>query len=214
MHVALDAGRAQEAVGLMRSIRERGLATDVVERQLALTLVELGRAAEALAVIEPLITAAGESPEPEDLLTYGLALSGVGRNEAAQTEFERGLAIEPSAVRIIEASALVAFRQRHFDQAATRAQRALDLDDTLSASWNILGVALHSSDQTGALEAWQRCVELDPRHFDALFNLGVVAAEMRRVEVARPALERFLAQAPPARYAADFEVARRLLTEL
>jgi len=64
-----------------------------------------------------------------------------------------------------------------------------------------------------AIEAWQRSVTLDPRQFDALFNLGLVAAQAGRREQARTALRQFVATAPPDR-ADDVRKARGVLREL
>ena len=59
-----------------------------------------------------------------------------------------------------------------------------------------------------ALDAWQRSVALDPRQYDALFNIGLVAAQAGRPAQARQALARFVATAPPARFATDIAKAR------
>ena len=62
-----------------------------------------------------------------------------------------------------------------------------------------------------AFASWSRAADLDPRQYDALFNLGVVAAQRGQTDVARKALARFVATAPPAVYARDLQEARRML---
>jgi Tfp pilus assembly protein PilF len=57
-------------------------------------------------------------------------------------------------------------------------------------------------------------VALDSRQYDALFNIGLVAAEAGRREEARRALSRFVATAPPARFAQDIGKARQILARL
>jgi len=69
-------------------------------------------------------------------------------------------------------------------------------------------------DVPGALDAWQRAVELDPRLWDALWNLGVQASRNGRPQVARAALQRFLDAAPRDRYGGDMAEAKRLLAAL
>ena len=61
-----------------------------------------------------------------------------------------------------------------------------------------------------AIEAWTLAVQLEPRNFDALYNLAVTLAREDRA-AARPYLEQFLKTAPPARYAKDRAEVARLL---
>ena len=62
--------------------------------------------------------------------------------------------------------------------------------------------------------AWQRAVDLKPDLRDALWNLGVKAAQHGRPQQARAALERFVAGAPGERYAGDVRKARGMLEGL
>jgi cytochrome c-type biogenesis protein CcmH/NrfG len=55
-------------------------------------------------------------------------------------------------------------------------------------------------------------VRLDPRDFDALFNLGLQLRKQGRGSEARVCLERFVREAPPALYAADIRRARQWLS--
>ena len=59
-----------------------------------------------------------------------------------------------------------------------------------------------------AIERWQETVRLDPRDFDALFNLGLLLRKQGRAAEARAVLERFAREAPAALYAADIRRAR------
>ena len=69
-------------------------------------------------------------------------------------------------------------------------------------------------DPAGAITSWSRAAELEPRQYDALFNLGIVAAQQGRKDISRDALRRFIATAPPALYAKDLQQARRMLKEM
>ncbi len=78
-----------------------------------------------------------------------------------------------------------------------------------------MGVALFELNQPdAALDAWQRAVDLSPRLWDALYNLGTQALEHGRPEQAREAIAAFVAGAPKERYAADLRRARVLLGRL
>jgi tetratricopeptide (TPR) repeat protein len=54
-----------------------------------------------------------------------------------------------------------------------------------------------------AVERWRRAVDLDPRDYQTLFNLGVTLRGQGRAEEARPYLEAYLRAAPPALEARD-----------
>lgn len=54
----------------------------------------------------------------------------------------------------------------------------------------------------------------DPRLYDALYNLAIVASRAGRNDVARDALRPFIDSAPPQRYADDLTTARALLSQL
>ena len=70
------------------------------------------------------------------------------------------------------------------------------------------------NDFTRAVDAWQRAVALDPKQYDALFNMGMVAGRAGRNEEARRALTQFVETAPPKRYARDITIAKQALSSL
>src|SRR6185503_20596197 len=106
-------------------------------------------------------------------------------------------------------------RADRVQEAAAELERALALEERLAVSWNTLGVARYRlGDVPAAIHAWQRATELDPTLYDALFNLGLVAAQAGRRAEARAALERFVQTAPSARYAPDIAKARGLLARM
>ncbi|HEY3204303.1 MAG TPA: tetratricopeptide repeat protein, partial [Thermoanaerobaculia bacterium] len=69
-------------------------------------------------------------------------------------------------------------------------------------------------DPQKAIAAWQRCIELNPEQYDALYNIGRVAGQMGDWKTARVALERFVATAPPARYRKDLAEVRAALNDM
>ena len=99
--------------------------------------------------------------------------------------------------------------------AVAHLRQALALSDRLATAWNTLGVALYRTEgPAAAIEAWQRALALDPRQYEALLNVGLVAAEAGRTAEARQALRQFVATAPPARFGSDLAKARGLLRQL
>ena len=85
----------------------------------------------------------------------------------------------------------------------------------MPGAWNSLGVVRYQTKAPAdACAAWERAIELDGTQFDALYNLALVSMELGRRHAARRALERFVADAPPERYAPDLDKARALLRRL
>jgi arylsulfatase A-like enzyme/cytochrome c-type biogenesis protein CcmH/NrfG len=207
----LAADRTEEAVATMAEAVRLGSATPALVRQLGLTLAELGRHGEAIALLER----AAVGGDPDDLAALGLALSEAGRQREAQASLERAFAADPRNATVWQDLALVALRQGEWPAARERSERALAENDGLGLAWSYLGSARYNlGDPRGALAAWERAVAIDPTDFDALYNIGLVAPEVGEREKARAALERFLAAAPPERYGADFADVRQRLAAL
>ncbi len=69
------------------------------------------------------------------------------------------------------------------------------------------------ADRSAAIGSWKRTIELDPQHFDALYNLSMALFELAPRE-ALPYLERFVREAPRERYQADVQTAEALVREI
>jgi lipoprotein NlpI len=109
----------------------------------------------------------------------------------------------------------VALRRDRLPEARDALRHALQLNPGLPIAWNTLGVALYRLEgPAAALDAWQHAVTLDGTQYDALYNLGLVAAEAGRPREARQALLRFVQTAPPQRWSAEIGKARQLLARL
>jgi arylsulfatase A-like enzyme/Flp pilus assembly protein TadD len=210
----LQSGSKTEALAAMREARRRGAADDNLLCQLGLTLAELGRPEEGVEVLRPL--AARGRPQFLDALAQ--ALSDAGRQEEAAGELRKALATEPDDAAAYEELGMVELRRERWAAARDSCEQALKLNDRLPRAWNDLGVALYKLGRpAAALDAWQHAVDLDGAMLDALWNLGVNAADAAgqgRAEQARRALARFLELAPEKDYQAERERARRLLRGL
>jgi arylsulfatase A-like enzyme/Flp pilus assembly protein TadD len=209
----LEQGERAKAIDVMEAAAKRGLASEALLRQLALTFAETGRAERAIAVARSL--AERPDTEPASLNALGLVLSEAGRQDEAEAVLRRTLAADPDNPVSHQHLSLVALRRRDWAAARAEAERALALNQQLPLAWNNLGVALYSlGDRLGALDAWERAVALDPRQYDTLYNLGFKAAEAGRVEQARAVLRQFIATAPRSRYRQDIAAAQALLARL
>ncbi len=205
------ADRADEALRVYRDAIDRGAASEELRAHYALALSENGRAAEAVAVLQPLAS----SSDPETLNALGIALSDAGRGADAVKVLDRALSQDPDFVEAVQNLGIVRLRANDLAGARDLFRRALARDERLPRAWNGLGVALaRLQDERGAIEAWDRAVELDPGLYDALFNIGLTAGKNGMRREARAALERFVATAPPGAYRADIARARGLLKML
>jgi superkiller protein 3 len=141
--------------------------------------------------------------------------SEAGDQKAALDRLQKVLAADPRDASAWETKALVELRLQRWTEARDAARRAVELQAVHPQAWNDLGVALFQlGDVGGALDAWQQAVTIDPKLWDALWNLGVQASSHGRPKVARAALQRFADAAPRDRYASDVAEARRMLAAL
>jgi arylsulfatase A-like enzyme/Flp pilus assembly protein TadD len=206
-------GRDSEAIEALQGALGRGLDRESIRRQLGLSLAEAGRAAEAVAVLEPLASSPGT--DAATLNALGIALSDAGRHGEAVAVLQRVAGQYPQDPKGFENLGIVALRMDQPEQSRAQLQRALQLNPDLPIAWNTLGVALYRLEgPAAALDAWERSVAIDPRQYDALFNIGLVAAQAGRAAQARQALTRFVETAPPARFGPDIAKARQILAQL
>ncbi|HET9768416.1 MAG TPA: sulfatase-like hydrolase/transferase [Thermoanaerobaculia bacterium] len=203
--------RSDEAIALMREGLTRVVAQESLRRHLAQALAENARAGEAVALLEP-YASGGES---ETRVVLASALSDAGRHAEAIATLDRVLASDPDDPKAHETYGIVLLRMERDAQAREQLQRALQLNPQLPIAWNTLGVALYRlNGAEAALDAWRKAIELDGTQYDAMFNLGMVAAQLGRRDEARGALTRFADTAPPQRFGGDIARARQLLREL
>jgi arylsulfatase A-like enzyme len=213
-HVALSLQmleRQEEAVSVLRSGLGKVVADESLRRHLAQALSESGRAPEAVDVLRPF----EETGEPETLAVLGIALSDAGRNEEGERVLRRLISQDESDPKAHENLGIVLLRMGRAPEARDELRRALALNESLPIAWNTLGVAIFDLEgPDAALSAWRKAYELDPRQYNALFNTGLVAAKLGRLDEARQALGQFARTAPPQRFGADIQKAQAILREI
>jgi len=197
--LAQDA-RPGEAIQVLERRVETGRANDAVRIRLGLLLSETGRAREAVALLRPF---AGRT-DPDLLNAYGIALADEGDLPDAIRQFERILAADTSNARAYQNLGIVALRAGQVDRARGYLLKSLSLAPDLPLALNAMGVVeARRGDPGAAMDRWSRAVAVDPAQYDALFNLGMTAADHGRPDLARKALRDYLDRAPAARYTAE-----------
>ncbi len=187
-----------------------GDAGEPIRRRQARQLAEQGRAGEAVALLSPLAAEAGA----DTLAVLGLAQADNGEVEAGLATLERARRLAPTDGVVLENLGVVALRADRVPLALEALEDAAKTAGGGGSAWNSLGVARYrAGDPRGAIAAWRRAAELDPVLVDALFNLGLVAAETGDRATAQEALRRYLAGAPADR-GADRARAREILAQL
>ena len=211
----LEQGKVEEALSVMIDAERRRLASAPLHRQLALTLAEVGRAADAVRLMERY----ADSGDPDALNVFGMVLAEAGMTGRAREVLLRSIGVDERNPVARQNLALAALHDRDWARSEHEAREALALNPELPLAWNYVAVSVFNQGRVDeALEAWQRSVELGPGDLDVLYNLATVAARSGRREIARPALERFVREASApgrrARYAGDLETVRALLRGL
>jgi len=203
--------RNREAIAVLRDgIAHASVKRDLI-RQLGMTLVENGQPDEAVSVLAPFES----SSDPEALRAFGGALSAVGDQPRALAVLQRAAALVPDDPQIVEAMGIAELRLDHVAEATALLRQALARNPQLATAWNSLGVALFRSEGgAAAIAAWQKALEIDPHLYDAIYNVGWVAANMGDRRTAREAFQRYVATAPPERFAAEIAKARTMLAQL
>jgi choline-sulfatase len=210
--IALARGDADSALAMTR---RAGRAKESFRRDLGLLLAQSGRPEEALEVLAPL---GSQNADPATLNVLAHALADAGRQPEAAALLERALANDAKNAKNAEAHELLGVIDlglRRPEEARTQLEQAVAIDHNRPSAWNSLGVALYAVEgPEAALRAWQQAVTLDGTQYDALLNIGLVSARAGRTDQARQALRRFVATAPPERFAPAIQKARQLLQEI
>jgi tetratricopeptide (TPR) repeat protein len=208
--VAWETGRLMMAIDTLKRAMASGVTNSGVVTQLGTYLAESGDARAAIPLLEPVASVDGA--DPDALNGLGIAYARAGRPADARRVFERMLSADPSSAMALANLGTLDLERGDFAAAHAHFERAASLDPTSSAAQAGLGVvAIKSGDRHLAVEAWRRAVELDSTTYDALFNLATTLAQTDGVAAARPYLEQFARNAPPALYARDIAEVQRLL---
>jgi len=112
-------------------------------------------------------------------------LAAAQHGAAAQRDYERVLAIEPTHGAALTGLGALLSRRGLWTEAVPRLRRAVEVEPGRAAAWYYLGEALNHVDElVGAQGAYERAVELEPRNPKALYGLGIVLDRLHRPDEA------------------------------
>ena len=203
-------GNAPGAVALLREAVARGVTDTRLRAQLGEYLTGIGQTAESIGILEPL--ANGPASDAEILNALAIAYASAGDTGNARATFERLVTAMPGSSIPFENLGVLALGVGDVAAAQSYFERALAIAPDSSRAYTGLGAtALRSGDRRAAYEAWERAVALDSANYEVMYNLGVNLAREGRMTEARPYLNQFLKNAPPAQHADQLKVVAILL---
>lgn len=207
-----DSGDLRSAIGTLEAVVRRGIADQSVLVVLAGYLMEAGLLERAANLLEAVVADHPDYAEAFNVL--GVAASRLGRHARAQEAWRRVIDLDPTSATAYENLGVDALSQGDFSTALTQLTRALELDPSLARAHNALASAYlrtHRPDE--AIAQWRMALEINPELLEALYNIGTVLYDSGRRDEARPYLERFVRDAPPARFGPDIARLRALLAK-
>lgn len=185
---AAAAGQWREAEEIYRRILDLHRSDRHARHMMAVMQLRQGRAAEALALLAPLCA---EASADADIRTHhGLAQQGLGRHDAALTDFDRALALNPAAALALLHRGDLLLDLGRAGEAAESYEKLIGVAPAYDEAWLRRGLALWALDRhEEALASYRHCLALNPRRFSAAFNCGTALLKLERYDEALAAFE-------------------------
>jgi tetratricopeptide (TPR) repeat protein len=139
-------------------------------------------------------------------------LQEAGNAPRAVQVLEAVVAAHPDYAEAYNSLGVILMRQGQHEPARAMLRKVLELDPTSAKAYENLAADELATREIGpAIEDLKRALDLEPNLYDALFNLAQALLVQGRRDEARPLIERFVREAPPARYARDIAQFRAML---
>ncbi len=128
-------------------------------------------------------------------------LQEAGEQAKSIALLEAVVAAHPDYAEAYNSLGVAYMRAGRHDRARLSLQKVLELDPTSAKAYQNLGEdKLAAGELPAAIVDLRHAVDLDPRLFDALYNLAMALDAVGSRDEARALMERFVSEAPPARY--------------
>ncbi len=169
------------------------------QRILGLVYLQQGNIDRAIAVLEASLR--NEPFHPEALTNLAFAYMQAQNPGLAMELIETCRRLHPDYKPALLQEGIMLLGQPGSDQAVAVLREAVAAFPNLPGPRNNLAVALaRTGDREGAREQLAALIEMDPRNFSALFNVGALYAQETNAPAAIPWLRRAMEQMPPAQF--------------
>ncbi len=207
---AFNAGSRAEAMNAVRTIIREHPSFSTAQGQLASMQRQSGDLPGAIATLEAMVRRGIADQRLMIVLADYLAASGA--LPKALGLLDAVIAAHPDEVEAHNSLGVVAMRMGQHEKARQAFKKVLELDPTSATAYANLGAdALSSGDLQGAVGDLTRSLDLDPRQFTVLYNRAMALDALGRLDEARRDMERFIAEAPPARFTREIAEFKKLL---
>ena len=181
---------------------------------LAVTLQEAGRAAEARQALEEAIRRDSSRPEAHNGL--GIALAAEGNLLQALDQFDRAVELDPRDARAQNNRGNILRQLSRVEEAERAYRRATELAPRYAEAWNGLGtLEVARGRPAAAIPDFERALVLAPQYHEVRLNRGIALETMGETGSAVAAYQDFLraATGDPG-FAKQRAVARQLIARL
>jgi len=181
---------------------------------LAVTLQEAGRAAEARQALEEAIRRDSSRPEAHNGL--GIALAAEGNLLQALDQFDRAVELDPRDARAQNNRGNILRQLGRVEEAERAYRRATELAPRYAEAWNGLGtLEVARGRPAAAIPDFERALVLAPQYHEVRLNRGIALETMGETRSAVAAYQDFLrAAAGDPGFAKQRAVARQLIARL
>jgi arylsulfatase A-like enzyme/Flp pilus assembly protein TadD len=212
-NAARAAGHREEAMNAMAALRriaDAHPAFSTASGMLASMQRDTGDLPGAIATLEDIVRR--NIADQSVMLVLAGDLLEAGSADKALALVDAVIAAHPDYAEAYNSQGVIEMRLGRHDRARAAFSRVIELDPTSATAYANRGAdEIRSRQMTNAIADLRQAVALDPRQYDALYNLGMALAGEGKREEARPLLEQFVRDAPPARYAVDIARLRAVL---
>jgi arylsulfatase A-like enzyme/Flp pilus assembly protein TadD len=181
---------------------------------LAVTMQEAGRPAEARQALEEAIRRDFSRPEAHNAL--GIALAAEGNLLQALEQFDQAAQLDPRDARAANNRGNVLRQLGRVEEAEKAYRRAIELAPRYAEAWNGLGtLEVARGRPAAAIPDFERALAFAPQYHEVRLNRGIALETMGENRLAVAAYEDFLrAAASDAGFAQQRAVARQLIARL
>ncbi len=158
---------------------------------LGVVLMEMGRSAEALVVMQKTVELLPNNAEAH--CNLGTALYIQNRLDEAEVSYRRALEINPNFVNAHSNLGHILVKLGRFDEAEAICQRALEINPESSDAHVNLGVSLYRQNQLDEAEiSYRRALKINPNIANTHCNLADVLAQFGRLKEAEASYQQAL----------------------